>query len=51
MCSVNDIPVREGHVGALWLIQVNRDNTTYDLTVFFVGEGRAFGFVMFCLLS
>lgn len=32
VCSIDDISVTEGHVGALWLIQVS-NNTTYDLNV------------------
>lgn len=36
VCSIDDISVREGHVGTLWLIQVS-NNTTYDLNVFSCG--------------
>lgn len=40
VCSIDDISVREGHGGTLWLIQVS-NNTTYDLNVFSCGERRA----------
>lgn len=36
VCSIDDISVREGHVGTLRLIQVS-NNTTYDLNVFSSG--------------